>query len=250
MKEAQDRIRSSGHLRLLLPLALAVIGMALVTLAVAAEPAWNASGDVSPRGTIPEPGDYTISGVVYHDLDGDGEYDDGVEPGIGGVTVTLQPDGETWVSNETGAPSGPVGGYWFDNIVPGQEYTVTCSPVPGYVSTSPAQVTGVTLTGGGTGPGVGPAIVHFGYAMTATVAVHLDLQGRPARPNSSWSVPVTYTIGGVYTNSVATSDLWGRFHVLNVVEGHRDVAVKNLHTLSTLITDAVIAAPTTVLTVT
>jgi len=253
MKEAQDRIRSSGRFRLLLPLALAVIGMALVTLAVAAEPAWNAPGGVSPRGTIPEPADRTISGLVYHDLDGDGEYDDGSEPGIGGVTVTLQPGGETWVTNEVTDASGPKGGYWFGGIEPGEEYTVTCSPVPGYVSTSPSQVTGVTLTNDGTVPGEGPAILHFGKALTSTVAtleVHLALQGRPARPNGSWSVPVTYTIGGVYTNSVATSDIWGRFEVANVVQGLRDVAIKNPHTLSTLITDVQIVAPTTVLTVT
>jgi len=248
MKERQSRIRANGHLRLLLPLALAVIGMCLVTLAVAAEPAWNTSGDISPRGTVPEPPDYSISGVVFHDLDGDGEYDQASEPGIGGVTVTLDPGGRTWVSNETDE-WGPIGGYWFDEIEPGTQYTVTCAPVPGYVSTSPDQVTGVMLTGG-TIPGTGPAVVHFGKAMTATVLVHLDLQGRPGRPDASWSVPVTYSISGVYTNVVTASDLYGQFAVLNVAEGRRDVSVKNLHTLSTVISDAQIVTPTTVLTVT
>lgn len=250
MKEARWKNRGGGYLRLLLPLGFALIGVCLVSLAVAAEPAWNTLGDAAPRGTVPEPPDYSISGVVFHDLDGDGEYaDDGSEPGIGGVVVTLDPGGRTWITNETDE-WGPIGGYWFDGIEPGKEYTVTCAPVPGYVSTSPDQVTGVMLTEGGTIPGTGPAIVHFGKAMTATVRVHLELQGRPGRPDTSWSVPVIYSIGGVYTNVVATSDLYGQFAVLDVVEGRRDVSVKNLHTLSTLITDVQILAPTTILTVT
>ena len=250
MNEAQGRARREVRLRRLLPIGLAMLAMLGVSLAVAAEPGWVASSGAAPEATIPDPPDYSISGVVFHDLDGDGEYaDHGSEPGIGGVVVSLEPGGRTWTTNTTDE-WGPIGGYWFDNLLPGQAYTVTCAAVPGYVSTSPDQVSGVTLGSGGTIPGTGPAVVHFGKAMTATVEVHLELQGRPGRPDASWSVPVTYTVGGVYTNAVSASDLYGRFAIAGVVEGRRDLAVKNIHTLSTLLTDVEIKAPTTIITMT
>lgn len=250
MGEAQNRPKRKTGISALLPIGLALLAMLLAALAVAAEPGWVEREGAAPEATIPDPPDYSISGVVFHDRDGDGEYaDDGSEPGIGGVVVSLEPGGRTWTSNTTDE-WGPIGGYWFDSLAPGQTYTLTCEAVPGYVSTSPAQVTGVTLGSGGTIPGTGPAIVHFGKAMTATVEIQLELQGRPGPPDVSWSVPVTYTVGGVYTDVVSASDLYGRVAIEGVVEGRRDLAVKNLHTLSTRLRDVQITAPTTVITMT
>lgn len=167
MNEAQDKVRRGRRFRTLLPIGLALLTMLAASLAVAAEPSWVAEPGVAPQVTIPEPTDYSISGLVFHDLNRDGDWQEG-EPGIGGVEVTLDPGGLVYVTNETDEP---IGGYWFGGIVPGEQYTVTCAAVPGYVPTSPSQVTGIVINdgGGGTIPGRGTipsgqkyAVVHFG----------------------------------------------------------------------------------------
>ena len=73
-----------------------------------------------------------VGDLVWEDRDGDGEQDGG-EPGVEGVTVTLRdadglPIGTT-TTDETGA-------YLFENLPPGQ-YSVGFEPPDGYVFTTP-----------------------------------------------------------------------------------------------------------------
>ncbi|MEM7530773.1 MAG: SdrD B-like domain-containing protein [Chloroflexota bacterium] len=69
------------------------------------------------------PATATISGEVFDDLDEDG-IQDGVDPGVGGVTVNLlDEDGNI----EDTTTTDPTGAYEFDNVAPGT-YTVQVEP--------------------------------------------------------------------------------------------------------------------------
>jgi len=82
-------------------------------------------------GFIPEQqGDFTISGTVFFDVNGNGEQDED-EPGIEDIEVTLNDD-ETTESNEDGF-------YIFDELSSG-EYTVECDEIEGLTPTTPISV--------------------------------------------------------------------------------------------------------------
>ncbi|MFT7579596.1 MAG: hypothetical protein ACI9MR_001262, partial [Myxococcota bacterium] len=67
----------------------------------------------------------TISGCVWHDLNKDGMYDEMAEPGLGGVTVTLTPDGGMAQSTVTGDD----GSYSFADLPAGTSYAVDVDPM-------------------------------------------------------------------------------------------------------------------------
>ena len=71
---------------------------------------------------------------IWNDLNGNGVQDDG-EPGLGGVTVTLQKDGQKVAEMQTAAD----GTYRFDNVVPGDGYTVEVTLPAGFIGTLPDQ---------------------------------------------------------------------------------------------------------------
>ena len=117
------------------------------------KPAYQSTGDVYGANdnvivvTVPAGGTVTaqsfadalapgaITGVVYDDLNGDGNYDPG-EPGLAGVTVCLTPASvTTCVSTNAG------GQYVFSGLTPGA-YTVTETDPAGYSSTGDADGSG------------------------------------------------------------------------------------------------------------
>ncbi len=80
-----------------------------------------------------------IKACKYDDYDGDGEKDEG-EPGIVGVTMTLEKSGEGWQPVAFG-DTGEDGCYTFDNLMLGH-YRVSedLGDLPGYNPTSPSSV--------------------------------------------------------------------------------------------------------------
>ena len=119
---------------------LLLLGVIVLVLAAIAPQAW-ATPDQNPlqQTNPPPPPAGSISGIVFRDLDSDGSLDPG-EPGIPGVTVTL--DGtDTDISNQdTGDPDQPEGGYWFPDLDPGSRHTVSAEDTPNYVILTAPQV--------------------------------------------------------------------------------------------------------------
>jgi len=100
----------------------------------------------------------SISGVVFNDADGDGEFEPGDE-GIGNVTVELlDPDGTVVRTTLTDT----AGDYQFNDVVPGN-YTVRETDPDGYRSTSDNDAD-VTLPDGGS------AVANFGDQQTGSVS--------------------------------------------------------------------------------
>jgi hypothetical protein len=60
----------------------------------------------------------------------------------------------------------------------------------------------------------------------------VSLQGRPPKPDSSWSVTLTLTVGE--TSYPVTTNDWGNFSISGFVSGTYDIRVKNWHTLRNL----------------
>lgn len=85
--------------------------------------------------------------------------------------------------------------------------------------------------------------------VVAQVDCHVDLQGRPVPPDSSWSIPVQLrmclTAGGVYTTALFTTDNSGDFFIPNVDVGTYDICVKGAHTLRKCKPSVDVVTPTT-----
>jgi uncharacterized protein (DUF2141 family) len=113
----------------------------------------------------------TVSGVAFHDLDGDGQYDPG-EAGFGRVQIELI-DGTT----RTVLTSGD-GAYLFPDVAPGP-YTVRAIPPAGMVSTTPNSQP-VSVGDGGS------ASAFFGFQLAGSVSgvVFNDVNGNGTQDGS------------------------------------------------------------------
>ena len=89
-----------------------------------------------------------IEGTVFEDMNLNG-YRDAGEQGISGVTVELW-QGSTRVGQQVTAGSGS---YRFDNLAPGINTVKEIDP-PGYLSTTPNEVSGVVVMAGRTTSGI------------------------------------------------------------------------------------------------
>ena len=90
----------------------------------------------------------TIGDRVWNDVDADGVQDGG-EPGLAGVTVTLRRDGDGDGSYETVVATmvtDGTGGYSFTGVAPGN-YAVVVTPAPGTNPTTPASITLAVVAG-------------------------------------------------------------------------------------------------------
>jgi pimeloyl-ACP methyl ester carboxylesterase len=65
-----------------------------------------------------------------------------------------------------------------------------------------------------------------------TIEGSVTLQGRRAPPDTSWSVPLTVTVGS--TSYAVATDQWGKFTLFGLTPGTYDIRVKNSHTLRNL----------------
>jgi hypothetical protein len=89
-----------------------------------------------------EPGAGTIGGIVWHDVDGDGEIDDD-EPGLGDVAVMLLEGGDELLQATTDSD----GSYRFDSL-PAGAYLVRPVATEGWVATTAAEINVVLPDGG------------------------------------------------------------------------------------------------------
>ena len=80
----------------------------------------------------------------------------------------------------------------------------------------------------------------------AVIVGSVDLQGRPAKPDARWSVPLTvqlYAVGAATPTYefTPTTDNNGEFTInAEIVPGTYEIAVKNAHTLQNVITIALV----------
>lgn len=93
----------------------------------------------------------------------------------------------------------------------------------------------------------GGYIASYAEVEFADINGSVNLQGRPAAPNTQWEVPLTvelYTAGNTttpaYTYNVNT-DASGNFTISNIPVGTYSVTVKNAHTLKRVLADQVLA---------
>jgi len=77
---------------------------------------------------------------------------------------------------------------------------------------------------------------YFGTSGNATLLVSVNLQGRPARPNAAWSIPIAVTLTAqgagtpIYAATLTSSDN-GVLTIENVPPGAYTLRVKGAHTL-------------------
>ena len=92
----------------------------------------------------------------------------------------------------------------------------------------------------------GVVIIGGGNGGMATLQGKVDLQGRPAKPNLAWSIPLTLemTLEGTSNPTVylVTSDDKGEFTLNNLTAGSYKLRIKGDHTLANLIRSAALVA--------
>ncbi len=74
----------------------------------------------------------------------------------------------------------------------------------------------------------GPTPTPTNTPIASTIQGSVGLQRYQSRPDPSWSVPLTVTVGTTYT---VTTDQWGNFTLSGLTPGTYDIRVKNRHTL-------------------
>ncbi len=112
---------------------LLVAAPSAIVLAASTDSSSTGTLELNTEDDLVTPG--SVSGRVWDDLDHDG-FDDGGEPGVNGVTVTLLDDGGSAVDTITTANDGSEDGrYRFDDLPPGM-YQLEFSSLPaGYLFT-------------------------------------------------------------------------------------------------------------------
>ncbi len=147
-----------------------------------------------------------ISGTVFEDLDGDGQWD-ADELGIAGVTVTL--DGSTVTTTDAN------GSYNFSTTVAGIHEVVE-TDLPGYFSTTPNSVNVAVALGQGYAVNFGDALNSSSFA-TIFGTVFEDLNGNGQQDTSELGIPgVTVTLDEVVT---AVTDQFGNYSFATTVAG-------------------------------
>ncbi|MBM4429752.1 MAG: DNRLRE domain-containing protein [Chloroflexi bacterium] len=107
----------------------------------------------------------------------------------------------------------------------------TATPIPTATPTRTATPTVSPTLPVGT-PTASPTATPTATLAACTMQGTVSLQGRPERPDPSWAVPLTVSIG-ISTFSV-TTDQWGSFVLSGLTPGTYDIRVKNHHTLRNL----------------
>ncbi|MBT8191788.1 MAG: DUF11 domain-containing protein, partial [Acidimicrobiia bacterium] len=138
---------------------------------------------------FPHVGAGSIGGIVWSDLDGNGELDTG-EPGLGGVSVGASASGHTWA-----AVSDPSGSYRFDNLPPD---TYRIEVTAGGPADAAVTAGGLPILVG-LAPGVDIDSVDIGYHAMADLALAVNLYDAP-----NTGSPITY-IFTVTNNGPASS---------------------------------------------
>lgn len=150
----------------------------------------------------------TVSGIVFHDLDGNGLRDSG-EPGIGGVSIRLM-DG---TGQRTTTTSGD-GSYLFTFVTPGS-YSVEETDPLGYSSTTP-NARSVSVAAGGS------ANASFGDQAAGTIAgaVFEDTNGDGSRdPGEAGIGGVTIRLSGSVGQRTTTTSGDGSYQFPGTTPG-------------------------------
>jgi uncharacterized repeat protein (TIGR01451 family) len=154
----------------------------------------------------------TIEGYTYRDDDGDGERDAG-EPGISGVTVTL--DGLTATTTDIS------GHYVLTTTVVSGIHTVVETDLPGYFSTTPNEVHLEASVGYTYHVDFGDALINSEFA-TIYGTVFEDADGDGEWDADELGIPgVTVTLDDGLTT--ATTDLYGNYTLFTNVAGSHTV---------------------------
>jgi hypothetical protein len=99
-----------------------------------------------------------------------------------------------------------------------------------------------TISDGNGGTATATVNITVNEVPEAIILGSVDLQGRPAKPNARWSVPLTVKLYQVGADTPAyeftpTTDDNGAFTInAEIVPGTYEIAVKNFHTLQNVVT--------------
>jgi fimbrial isopeptide formation D2 family protein len=198
--------------------------------------------DATPSGSLPQPQDTptateptrvtlgstprAITGKVYRDLDKNGAQN-GTEPGLGGVTVTLKDSGGNVLATTTTAADGT---YTFPNRAPGT-YTVEETQPAGFGSSeTPTNTASVTVPVAGTTPIAGPNFGEIAGSVSGTVyrddnndgakaGTEPGLSGIQVQLLDSGGNPVDTDPVTAGVQSTATTDANGNYSFPNVPGG-------------------------------
>lgn len=177
----------------------------------------------------------TIGDLVWHDTNGDGDFDSG-EPGLGGVDLELVDGNGLVVDSATSATT--TGAYLFTNVAPSPlDYTVrivTASVPAGYSATTPESL-GVTATSGDN-----ITNADFGYVTLTSIGDYVweDANGDTVQDggeNGLSGLTVTLTGGALATPLTDTTGINGDYTFADLAPG----------TYSVTVTPPANAAPTT-----
>ncbi|MGQ9829265.1 MAG: SdrD B-like domain-containing protein, partial [Roseiflexus sp.] len=161
-------------------------------------------GMTSPNNNFGELRPASLSGLVYSDLNNNGQYDSG-EPGIGGVTITLTGTDDLGNAVTLTTTTTITGFYAFDNLRPGT-YTVSETQPGGYFDRAETVgsaggsiisndvIGNITLSAGGSATGY-----HFGELPAARITgfVYEDNDNDGAFDTTESGIPnVTITLTG------------------------------------------------------
>jgi len=196
------------------------------------------------------------------DVRGDDPDEPGKQGGLPGDIITFQVNGQTmpqtaiWASGvseqidftltvatptvtptataTTPAPTAT----W--TIVPTATPTRTATsvlPTATRIATWTATATATPTTGT---PAPTPTITSTPLAGSATLLGQIQAQGRPAPPHAQWMMSLRLTVGG--TLHTVETDAFGRFALSGLTPGTCEIRVKNRHTLTNALSDALLVA--------
>lgn len=164
-----------------------------------------------------------ISGTVYLDRNDDGDQQPGSEPGIGGVTITIEgagPDGVFGTADDTTATitTDASGNYSYGGAVAGQDYRITETQPTGLANGKENSGNVIAISNL---PGTGSADNNFGeLAASLAGMVYLDSNnngvrdaGEPALPGVQVSLPAgtVDALGNTLTSATTAADGSYRF---------------------------------------
>ena len=182
-----------------------------------------------------EPG--SIGDFVWHDLNANGQQDGG-EPGLPGVTVTLSgTDSDGFPVDPMTQSTGPNGEYLFVDVFQGQ-YTVTFGTLPGYVRTVATTGDDATDSDANAGTGASGLIVLGNGENVLTIDAGLfqlaslgnfvwhDQNANGVQDGSEPGISgVVVTLAGPSGPQSTTTDASGLYQFSNLIPGNYTVTV-------------------------
>ncbi len=162
-------------------------GYAQTTPAGQAQSITPSSGQTAAAAPIGDVATASVSGVVFNDLNGDGQQEIG-DPGLSGWIVFADANGNGILdTGETSATSGAEGSYAITGLLPGS-YTIDDIPPEGWVQTSPTAASSVVISAAESAADAGSAALVL---PDSTVVAGTGTRNANLDPNNTLAAALT-----------------------------------------------------------